>query len=294
MRDGVDEKGAGTTVPSRGRGNFQQKIIRDRISPHPQNMKTKNIVSSLVIAIILVAIYVLFLHYQNPKISGENRTCEFNSSILGFFFSYPCDWGNSSEIVYPAVPHSDKMPYEYWRFKTEPENISFYLLANNKKTATYTYEGGNLLEYYGQPLDDLCSNRSFLDQTSFKVEKIECEKFTNNYGLEYIKFEVELSSLYEYGYNYNDETVPKFVRSFFFEKVMAQQIGDIFKISGILFPSKSEKWPGISMYTFIYYYQGDKESRSNYAKGKEEIEKIIPTLRYSSDVQEHSSQTNTK
>jgi hypothetical protein len=31
-----DEKSAGATAPSWGRGNFQQKIICDRISPSPQ------------------------------------------------------------------------------------------------------------------------------------------------------------------------------------------------------------------------------------------------------------------
>ena len=39
---GGDEKGAGTTVPSRGRGNFQQKIIRDRIPPFPQRSYEPN------------------------------------------------------------------------------------------------------------------------------------------------------------------------------------------------------------------------------------------------------------
>lgn len=243
-------------------------------------MNKKYIIILAVTAVLAGGAYLFSsgIFFGNESQGGGQivqEMCMAQSDILGVAFDYPCEWGVFSEKVDQPNP---RRPHETWQ-STFGRPVHFIDSADNEKTANFIYEGiGPLFAYYGQPLENLCEDETFVDPYGhYDLEEFYCEKRTNDHGFEYVAFEAVGISLIEYGFDQRDQN--PLVKMLAPPSAFAQSYGDVFREAGVAFPTKSEKWPGMSLISHLYDFP-DNERKDKYPIGKEQVEKLVPTLRY--------------
>jgi len=205
------------------------------------------------------------IKYSCPeKLNSENTLFSsglFESFSLGFGFKYPIEWGLINECISPPITgpvyynrysYNRSMIFDKIEFRYD-QPYSFHFSENNKTTSYWTYEGPSWFEkYYGQPLVDICADGqaehiSFLDTTSYDIEVLYCENIVSGSELEYVEYEVLATTKFQYG------TLPKYL-----SVAHAQELDSKVKEFGVIFPTKSEYWTGM---TISYSYWPMNEMR---------------------------------
>jgi len=123
-------------------------------------------------------------------------TSTYASDILGVAFDYPAHWGIATTTYTQADPQSSKgyAGAQYHLIFTGGQVLSPNgqvllpdISVDDYGSSHYFYEGPNkLIEYWGQPLENICTSKSFLNK-SFENATVErCEYHTNAYGVRYV------------------------------------------------------------------------------------------------------------
>jgi len=174
-------------------------------------------------------------------------TTTFTSKILDIEFDYPLTMGILTEKILP--PDNDKGgPFEKWSIyhtQTAVDKYSnFSIRADNKITANSAYEGcGPMFKYYGQPLENICNTKEFLNTDVYDVELNKCETRKSEEGVPYIYFEAKGVSHCEYGKSDEKSRIFSFIPQARADTIVSE---NTYRRTGVFFKTQSDKWPGMS------------------------------------------------
>ncbi len=208
-------------------------------------MNQKKTTIIVLITALVFATIVLFITLKNeqPNIK-ESSTAMFTSKILKIEFEYPVAMGVFTEKILPASDMDKSGPFEKWSINYNQPAInkypSFSIRADNMITATSVHEGcGPMFKYYGQPLENICNTKEFLNINTYDTKLNTCELMKSKNDVPYVYFEAEGVSNCEYG------GLDK-KRSFSFVNRAIASTFPIERYAGIFFKTQSDKWPGAS------------------------------------------------
>jgi len=218
-------------------------------------------------------------------------TALFTSKILGIEFDYPLTMGILTEKILQPDNRGKGGPLERWAvFYTEPpvdEYSHIIIRADNKITATSVYEGcGPMFAYYGQPLENICVTKEFLNTEVYDVELGVCELRKSDGGALYVYFEAKGISHCEYGKSDERSGVFSFARH---ASANTLNKWPIYRYTGVFFKTQSDKWPGMSFTVssigwsdgaIVLPHGGSVESAALPTQNIQLIKDVVKTLRY--------------
>jgi len=218
-------------------------------------------------------------------------TTTFTSKILGIEFDHPLTMGILAEKVLPPDNKGKGGPFERWSvFYTESpvdEYSYFSIRADNKNTALSMWEGcGPMFKYYGQPIENICSTKEFLNTDVYDIELNKCEVRKSDESVPYIYFEAKGISHCEYGKSDERSGVFSFARH---ASANTLNKWPIYRYTGVFFKTQSDKWPGMSFTVssigwsdgaIVLPHGGSVESAALPTQNIQLIKDVVKTLRY--------------